>query len=112
MTDVQMLSLALVALVGFNVAWFGVGLLRKRAVAHKGLLKMASALQSWGLKTIPDVMISIATGDWIQAEKDIEFWVRLFEGSPDEAIKELDKVLANVLASHGMVAVPKPPTTA
>lgn len=96
------LVIALVSLICFDLARLAVSLLRKRAVAHKGLLKMAAALQAWGLKTIPDVLTSIATGDWIQADKDIEFWVRLFEGNPEAAIAELDKVLVSVAQSSAL----------
>lgn len=102
------LETALVALICFNVAMLAVHLLRKRAVAHKNLLKMAAALQTWGLKTIPDILTSIATGDWIQAEEDIKYWVRVFEGDPNSAVKELDAVLANVLAAQGLIAVKAP----
>jgi hypothetical protein len=94
-----MLVIALVCLLCFDAARLVVSLLRKRALAHKGLLKMAAALQSWGLVTIPDILTSIATGDWIQVDKDVEFWVRLFEGNPDAAIAELDKVVVHVAQS-------------
>lgn len=111
MSTFSLVVIALVALVCFDVARLVVSLLRKRAVAHKGLLKMAAALQTWGLKTIPDILTSIATGDWIQAEEDIKYWVRVFEGDPSAAIKELDTVLQHVLAAQGLIAV-KAPTQA
>ncbi len=64
---------------------------------HKAYIKLASALEGYGLKSLPKILIDVAVDDYSGAYEQVKFWVKLMEMDPNAVVKEFDEVFDRVL---------------
>lgn len=99
MSAVGLMTLALAGVAAF----FGVKLAMKKfeeiQARRVGAYQLAMKLQVYGLKKVPDILVSYASGNYTKAAHQCADLVRILNSGEDVVMKELDAAFKNILAS-------------
>jgi hypothetical protein len=99
-----MSAMGLVSLVLVGVAvFFGAKLAMKKfeeiQARRVGAYQLAMKLQVYGLKKVPDILVSYASGNYSKAAHQCADLVRILNSGEDVVMKELNDAFKNILAS-------------
>jgi hypothetical protein len=84
-------------------AFFGVKLAAKKfeeiQARRVGAYQLAMKLQTYGLKKVPDILVSYASANYGKAAHQVADLVRILNSGEDVVMKELDTAFKQILAA-------------
>lgn len=102
MFSMSVTSLLILGAIG-AAAFFGIKLAMKKfeEIQNRrvGAYQLAMKLQTYGLKKVPDILVSYASGNYTKAAHQCADLVRILNSGEDVVMKELDEAWKRILAA-------------